>query len=82
MTSFITDSRAAGAEEIRSLTASEIDFVAGGSLATIGGSFASTKSLTLATKVGPISVAMGVGFAVGIGSGSSAGVNIGTYAIG
>jgi len=82
MTLFITDSRAAAAGEIRSLTASEIDFVAGGSFATIGGNFATTKSLTLATKVGPLAVAMGVGFAAAFGPGSTAGINIGTFAIG
>lgn len=61
------------AEELRPLTASEIDIVAGGALAI---SFAKT----IAIKAGPADFVFGFGFAFTLGSGATASFTVGGIA--
>jgi hypothetical protein len=93
MTGILTEFQPEPVQELRLLTAEEIDLVTGGkggALAAVlanvfaGGSstFAQATTRTYAFHIGNVSIAFGFGFgiAIGIGSGSAAQVAIGASA--
>lgn len=61
--------------ELRSLTADEIDCVA-------GGAFSEVITKTFAIHAGPVSTSVGVVVAIGIGKGSSSSVWVSGIAVG